>query len=384
VGLVLGAILAPLGSTTIAVALPDIARELRVDPGRLDLALVVSYLLVAVAGQGPGGALGDRLGHGRAMLAGLGAWALGAVVGTVAPGLGALALARVLMAAGGALTVPAAMALLRNGVDADRRARAFGLFGGALGLAAAIGPLVGGKLVVSFGWRAIFLANLPVIALSAALVAPLRGAETAPTRSAWSLDLRSFRRRPFAAGSALIALQNLTTYALLFHLPVLFARVTGAGPEETGRVLLAMLLGMVVFAPIGGRVAEVTGPRLSAFSGSLLAFAGFALLPRPEALGSPSDTLAGLALLGAGLGLSTAPAQAAAMSAVGPDEAGRAAGLLSTMRYVGAVAGMALTSAGATGAEQEMLAGFGAALAVASVLALLLPGLPQRRSATVA
>jgi MFS family permease len=381
-GLLLGAVLAPLGSTAIAVALPAVAGELEVDAGRLDLALVVSYLLVGIVGQAPGGALADRLGHGRAMLAGLGAWALGAVLGAAAPGLAALALARVLMAAGGAVTVPAAMALLRNGTAADRRARAFGTFGGVTGLAAAVGPLLAGKLVVGLGWRAIFLANLPVIAVSAALVARLARVEApspARSRPAWAPDLRLLGRRAFAAGSALIALQNLAMYALLFHLPVAFSRVAGAGPEETGRVLLALLGGMVLCAPIGGRVADLAGARLTACAGSLLALAGILLLPRPEALGAPSEALAALALLGAGLGLSTAPAQAAAMSAVGAEEAGRAAGLLSTMRYAGAVGGMVLLSVRLPGAGLPVPAAFGAALAAAAVLALLLPGHGQPR-----
>ena len=91
--------------------------------------------------------------------------------------------ARILMASGGAATVPATMAILRNQTAADRRARIFGLFGACMGLAAAIGPLVGGELTQRFGWRAVFAANLPVIAVSLLLVLMSRGMYTraAPT-----------------------------------------------------------------------------------------------------------------------------------------------------------------------------------------------------------
>ncbi len=90
----------------------------------------------------------------------------------------ALGVARILMASGGAATVPATMAILRNQTAADRRARVFGLFGACMGLAAAIGPLVGGELTERFGWRAVFAANLPVIAVSLLLVLMSRGMYT--------------------------------------------------------------------------------------------------------------------------------------------------------------------------------------------------------------
>src|SRR5204863_9442563 len=92
----------------------------------------------------------------------------------------ALAAARILMASGGAATVPATMAILRNQTAADRRARVFGLFGACAGLAAAIGPLVGGELTERFGWRAVFAANLPGIAISLLLVVRSRGLDARP------------------------------------------------------------------------------------------------------------------------------------------------------------------------------------------------------------
>ncbi len=82
-----------------------------------------------------------------------------------------LAGSRILMATGGALAVPATVALLRLELPPERRGRAFGMFGAIMASAAALGPIVGGVLVDGFGWEAVFVANLPVLVVSALLVA---------------------------------------------------------------------------------------------------------------------------------------------------------------------------------------------------------------------
>ena len=154
----------------IAVALPSIGRDIGAEASSLTQWLVSSYLITSIALQSPGGKLGDLIGHGRALVVGLSLVATGGVLGLLVGDVHALGVARILMASGGAATVPATMAILRNQTAADRRARVFGLFGACMGLAAAIGPLVGGELTERFGWRAVFAANLPVIAVSLLLV----------------------------------------------------------------------------------------------------------------------------------------------------------------------------------------------------------------------
>ena len=194
--MMLAASLAPLGSTMIAVALPGIGRDIGAEPSELTQWLVASYLITSIALQSPGGKVGNLIGHGRALVAGLSLVAAGGLFGMLASQVYTLGATRILMACGGAATVPATMAILRNQTSPERRARVFGLFGACMGLAAALGPLVGGELTERFGWRAVFAANLPVVALSLLLVLRSRGMYSRPAIAKSALDWQ---------GSALLA-----------------------------------------------------------------------------------------------------------------------------------------------------------------------------------
>ena len=425
--------LVPLNSTMIAVALPTIGRELGAGLGTLSQWLVTSYLLVGIVLQSPGGKLGDVWGHRQVLRVGQGLFALGALTGFLARNVALLALARMLMATAGAVITPSAMALLRNGLPADRRARAFGLFGATMSLAAAMGPMIGGELVARLGWSFIFLVNLPVLGLALLLG---RGAEPAEpqhgprpafdvlgsvllgaglallvvgskSHGAWMagllaagvgmlgvmyrwerrqrhpvIDFQLFRLRSFTAGSAIIALQNLAMYGLLFQLPYLFTQRFGEDTGRTGRTLLAMMAMMVIGTPLGGRLSERLGVRATATAGALLGLTGMVLLG-VGSLDTPAEAIGPLMLLGLGLALGNAPSQAAAMGAVDRARSGMAAGLMSTTRYLGGVIGIAVlgsllpqgAAAASLSQHHAAMAVFGCALA-ASVLATL--ALPRR------
>jgi MFS family permease len=441
IGLLLSTALVPMGSTMIAVALPAIGRHVAVEAATLTQWLVNSYLVVGIVLQSPAGKLGDRWGARRALMLGHVLFAAGSAVGFVARSFEPLVVARVAMAAGGALVVPATMALLRNSTMPARRARVFGLFGASMGLSAAVGPAIGGLLVEAFGWRAIFLANLPLLALASPLVrgasgprpgAPsarfdwigslllgaalgcaVVGSKTSGSRGPlmlgsagvlfvafvlWErrvdepvLDPKLFRRSAFVAGAALIALHNLAMYSLLFQLPLWFSFAKSGSSGEMGRALLVMMLSMVVCSPIGGRASERLGARSLAALGTLTGLGGILLLADLAKMAEPADALPGLFLVGAGLGLSAAPAQATALGAVAREQAGMASGALSTARYLGAVVGIgvlgvALGDLSHAAQPTEVLAAhrtalfwFALAMAIALVPALLLPGRPSPR-----
>jgi EmrB/QacA subfamily drug resistance transporter len=422
-GLLLAAVLAPLNSTIIAVALPTIAVELRSTAAEVTWWLVTSYLLVSIVLQSPAGKLGDLWGHRRILTAGRLLFAAGAIVAVFAPQLGVLAAGRLMMAAGGALAIPTVLAQIRNSVAPERRGRVFGIFGAAMGTAAAIGPLLGGVLVGTFGWQSIFLVNLPIVAASLILapprrrtaaprpverfdfpgtlifttaivlfvialgdpqqaLLPLSGAVVLLLFFIWFerrvvnplIDPRLFSIIPFTAGSTMVGLHNLTMYALLFLLPFLL-RGAGADATAIGMLLLAMTAAMVIASPIGGRLADALGARSIACTGSLTATAGaFLLVSRP--IEAATFTFVSLATLGVGLGLSSSPMQAAALGAVEPERAGLASGVLSTIRYVGGIIGSAIIALIATrGADgTPLLLIFPFAILVSAFLALLLPG----------
>lgn len=438
--MLLAASLAPLGSTMIAVALPSIGRDIGADVSDLTPWLVSSYLIASIALQSPGGKLGDLIGHGRALVVGLSLVALGGVLGLLVGGVHALGAARILMASGGAATVPATMAILRNQTTLERRARVFGLFGACMGLAAAIGPLAGGELTERFGWRAVFAANLPVIAVSLALVLTSRGmyshsraggdrpsfdwpgtallalgltstivALRMSGSAAWWLggigvallvglpfwerraaspvvDFSLLARRPFFGGGSIIALQNMAMYPLLFQLPVFFDRVRHLGARTMGQALLALTVAMMLSSVASGRLTEHIGARAQAFVGSLLALAGLWWFADLGSVHVPRDVIPGMVLIGTGVGMTSPPAQAASMSSVGREQSGMAGGMLSTLRYIGGVAGTTALAAllrdpASTSSHQRPLFVYAGALVIAAALSLLLPG-RQRKACT--
>ncbi len=441
--LALAVTLMPLGSTSIAVALPTIAREIHRDVASLTQWLVTSYLIVNIVGQGPGGKVADLLGHRRALTLGQIAFGAGTVLGALATGLPMLVLARMAMAAGGALMAPATFALVRVALPPERRGRAFAMLGSIMSFAAGVGPTLGGEINARLGWRALFAVNVPILALSAwlargaggatasngrarprfdlvgtallaaSLVALLIGSRARFPRAAvplaigvatliafalWErrnahplMDLRLFAVPAFVAGAGIIALQNLAMYSLLFQLPAYFGELRHVGSDRVGRVMLAMMAGVVVASPVGARLAERIGARAVVAGGSVVALAGAVLLRNLGTFMRPIDAVPGLLLLGIGLGFSGAPAQAAAMSAAPAEQSGMAAGMQSTLRYLGGIVGIAVLGVllrdqhGAALAMRHSTAvlTYCMALALSVVVALGLPGTPVRaRGAT--
>jgi MFS family permease len=408
-GLALAALLAPLNSTIIAVALPSIAEAFRATPAVATHWLVTAYLVVTIVAQSPAGKLADLWGTSRVLTLGRAAFGTGALVAAFSPSLPVLGVGRVLMAIGGALSIPTVFAQLRNSVPAARRGRVFGIFGAIMGAAAAAGPVIGGYLTSAYGWHSVFVVNVPVVLLSFVLEPPARGEAGVRTphfdwlgsamigvavvllvaavnltsvpfaagallmlvlfvtrelrASDPVLDVRLFARAPFAAGSAIVGLQNLAMYAMLFLLPFFLA---DRGAARTGRTLLLFTLSMVLAAPIGGRLSDAIGARIVAFAGAILSTAGAALFI------AEGELLASVVLMGAGIGMSSAPAQASALGA----------GALSTMRYIGGVIGSGLVTmlAGGGLVRDSRLFVFPAVLLASAVAALVLPG--RRRAAT--
>lgn len=167
---VLGSGMVMLDGTAVNVALPTIGRALRTSLGGLQW--TVSGYTLALAGLILiGGSLGDRLGRRRVFLIGVGWFTLASALCGLAPSIGVLITARVLQGVGGALLVPGSLAIIQASFAAEHRARAVGAWSGLGGIAAAIGPLLGGWLVVTAGWRWVFLLNVPLALLVIAVTA---------------------------------------------------------------------------------------------------------------------------------------------------------------------------------------------------------------------
>jgi len=381
----LGALLAPLNSTMIAVALPRIIDDFDTTVGTAGW-LVTSYLLALAVVQPVAGKLGDRHGRRAFIIGGLAVFGLASLGAALAPSLPFLIGFRVAQAVSGAVVFPNGAGLIRELVPADRRGGAFGIVGGSIALAAGLGPLLGGLLLVAGGWRAIFYVNLPLVAIAlgiawravprqrnvvpstafdwpgALLLAGVLGgaaalvieSRRAPAALVPGIPLlvvlaglfvrrelrhpdpvfqpRFFTSRPFAAANAGIAASNLAFYTVLLATPILLTRHLQWSSLQTGIALALLSAPMVVFSPVGGRLADRYGRRLPSVAGCMVLAAGLVPLAVAPGLGT-SVLLPCLSLMGAGVGLSTAGLQASAIEALAPAHAGVAAGLFSTSPY---------------------------------------------------
>jgi MFS family permease len=429
------AALTPLNSTMIAVALPVMSADFQVAPSSVTVWVVTVYLIATIVFQMPAGAVADRMGYGPTLSLGRWLFMVGAAAATLAPTLWFVIGGRLLMAAGGALMLPTAMALLRVIVPAERRPRAFGAMGALMGGAAALGPALGGLIIARASWRVLFLVNLPLTLLSwwlqprgfAASAAPdsrrhafdwvgsvLLGvslvlavlATRLPAPIAYGsaagavilflalivqarsvaspvLDFTLFRAGPFTAGAMVIALQNLAMYALLVQIPFLFA-AEDSSRSRFSVVVMAMTAMMAIASPIGGRLAERLGTRAIVVVGGLAGALGVMLLVPLSALSrdGSAPTMLQIALplvvVGLGLGLSTGPSQAAALSAIEAQRSGMASAAIATCRYMGAIVGTAILglalspAADTVNAQQRALWCFVAAFAMSAGIGLKL------------
>src|SRR5580704_6893929 len=148
--------------TIVNVALPSIRSDLHSSVAGLQWSIdgytvvVASLLLLA-------GSSGDRLGRRRTFRAGLALFSLGSLLCSLAPSTTALVVFRMIQALGGAMLNPVAMSIIVNTfTDPKERARAIGVWGAVFGISMAIGPLIGGVLTQTIGWRSIFWINVPI------------------------------------------------------------------------------------------------------------------------------------------------------------------------------------------------------------------------------
>ena len=168
VTIAIGTTLAPLNSTMIAVALPDIQRAFDVSVTSTSW-LVTLYLIAMAAGLPVGGRLGDLYGRRPVYLVGLAWFAVASLGCAFAPSFAWLVVFRLQQGLAGTLIFPNGAALVREAVPEKRRGMVFGMVGLAAAVAAASGPPVGGLLVEPLGWSSIFWANVPLIAVALVL-----------------------------------------------------------------------------------------------------------------------------------------------------------------------------------------------------------------------
>ena len=384
--------------TIVNVALPAIRRDLHASVAGLQWS-IDGYTVVVASLLMLSGSMADRFGRRRTFQLGLAVFSLGSLLCSLAPTTNALVGFRMVQALGGSMLNPVAMSIVVNTFPGPKeRARAIGVWGATFGVSMAAGPLIGGALVDSIGWRSIFWVNVPVGAVAFALTSrfipesrsdhprrsdlvaqalvivgllALTSAVIDGRRVGWStwtiaarfgaalasvsaliawesrraeplLDLRLFWSLSFSSATVLAMLSFAAFGAFLFLTSLYLQEARGLPASTAGLVTLPIALALVVCSPLSGRLVAAGRGRLAIVVAGAAISCGALILT-----GLTNDTpvpllVAAYALFGAGLGSIGAPVNVTAISGMPPSQAGLAAAVASTSRQVGTSLGVAL------------------------------------------
>lgn len=335
-------VLVILDTSIVNVALDPIAQALRSDITALQW-VVSAYTLSFGCLLLAGGALADRFGARRLYLAGLLIFTLASLLCGVSGNGITLVAARVLQGVGAALLVPASLALINQAYldDPAGRVSAIGVWAGCGGIAMAAGPLIGGVLIETLGWRSIFLANLPLGLIAIGLTARLAVRATRRRAPSWSA-LHLFGNPVFRACVAVSLVSALLLYGLMFLLSLYFQRTLGFSPLYTGVAFLPLTVLVSIGSLMAGRLVRAWGSRSVITRALILYAAGFALLAVEGSTPPSFAILLAMPMIGLAAGLITPAATAALMNVVPQEHAAIAAGTLNTARQLGAALGVAV------------------------------------------
>jgi EmrB/QacA subfamily drug resistance transporter len=386
-----------LDASIVTVALPTLQKSFHASVGSVTW-VGLSYLLVLVATVTAVGRFADMWGRKLLYVYGFVIFILASALCGFAPDLAALCGFRALQGVGAAMLQANSLAIICLVVPARSLGRAIGLQGAAQAVGLALGPSVGGLLLAVGGWRLIFFVNVPlgVFGAAAALALVPRSQNLAQKEAfdvaglalffpavvalltaisfgstvGWGsplilglflaatgctaffvrheravrnpmLDTGLFRHRRFSTGIASAVGSYVVMFGVLLLVPFYLTRGLGFGTARAGLELMALPVMFGVVAPLAGRVADRVGARSLAVSG--LAAVAIGLV----ALGAlrPGTTmfLLLLGLVGAGLGLFTAPNNATVMGSAPAGQAGMASGVLNMSRGIGTALGLSLT-----------------------------------------
>jgi EmrB/QacA subfamily drug resistance transporter len=405
-----------LDVTIVNVALPDIQQDLGFTPSGLQW-VISAYTLIFGGFLLLGGRAADLLGRRRVFIAGLVLFGVTSLIAGLAQTPDQLIVMRAVQGLGGALLSPAAFAILTVTFAHGReRNIAMGVWGGLAGLGGTLGVIAGGVLVDSLSWRWVFLVNVPIVVLLAAVV-PLFITETrvrpegrrtfdvagallstagllaivlgviraeslgwssfeviallvggvallaafvrVESRSAAPLvPLGLFRSRGLSTSIVALGLNGAAFLAMFFLTAIFLQQVRGLTALETGVQFLPMGVAAIASAVIASQLVTRFGTRPVQLTGAVLSVLGLLLLSRADATGSYALTiLPGLVLFGIGIIAVGTPAQIAAVADVRHEVAGAASGVVNAGYQVGGALGLAVITTLATSHVEALVAG---------------------------
>jgi EmrB/QacA subfamily drug resistance transporter len=430
-----------LDNLVVTTALPVIRESLGASLSQLEWT-VNAYTLTFAVLLLTGAALGDRFGRKRVFTGGVALFTAGSAFAALAPSGDTLVIARAIQGVGAAIVTPLTLTILSAAVPAERRGLALGAWGAIAGLAIALGPVVGGAIVEGLSWQWIFWLNVPLgitlVPLAALLLRESFGPDGAldipglglasgglfalvwalihGNESGWTspeilaafgaaavllagfvgwearasnpmLPLRFFRSRAFSAANGVSILMSFGLFGSIFLLAQFFQLVQGYTPLQAGLRTLPWTLMPMFVAPIAGVLSDRIGGRPLLVTGMALMALGLAWI---AAVATPTVEylvlVPAFVIAGIGMSLFFAPTANLVLSAVRPEEEGRASGVNNTIREIGGVFGVAVLASvfaanGSYASPQAFVDGLvpavwvgAAAAALGSVIALAIPG----------
>ncbi|MGG1948608.1 MFS transporter [Trinickia sp. NRRL B-1857] len=425
-----------LDVTIVNIALPSIGAQLHAQVSVLQW-IVDAYTLAFAVLMLSAGVLGDRFGARRLFAAGLALFAVASLGCGIAPNASALVAARAIQGISAAAMLPNSLALLNRASrhDPHLRARAVGLWTASGAISIAAGPVLGGILIANWGWRSIFLVNVPiclaglvatyawiprrddqahmprtpvgidlpgqsiaVIALTAftgaviemrplgpshplivgALIASVLAALAFVAVEARSrapmVPLSLLRDKTFSAAVAFGVCVNMAYYGTVFVLSLFLQRVRAETPLQAGLAFLPLTGGFLISNIASGWVVARYGPRRPMMIGALVGALGYALLHFTQANTPLLALLVPFLLIPAGMGLAVPAMTTAVLASVEHKRSGTASALLNTARQAGGAVGVAAFGALASGAGAASVVS-GTRISAAVAAGLLVAGL---------
>ncbi len=427
--LCLSLLLIVAGNSSLNVALPPIQRALGSSQSQLQWMIDV-YSLVFAGLLLPAGALADRFGRKWALQGGLAVFLLASLAASFSTATWQLIVWRAVTGVGAAFIMPGTLSVLNNVFhDLREKQRAIAIWAGCAGLGGALGPVLSGVLLRSFAWGSVFFINVVIcaVAIGAGLVlvpnssdpheakldpvgaalavaglagvlygiieapengwsAPITiitiaaGAVVLAVFAAWELhahhpmlDVRLFRVREFNVGSLTITLEYFAGYGFFFVSVQYFQIAHGYSPLTAALLALPVGVFSMIGAPLSARFVERYGPRTVVGVGLLISAAGLTLLgwvsPETDAI----LLLVAAALMGMGLGQTTAPSTTLIMTSVPRAKSGVGSAVNDLSRELGGALGIAVLGSVLSTAYQHKI----------SPKLVAIPGVPHGASTSV-
>lgn len=439
-----GAFMAALDSSIVNIALPIMKRDFHTHMRIIEW-VSLSYILALAALIVPFGRLADIFGRRWMYITGFGVFIIGSFMCGFAPTFTVLILSRVLQAVGAAMLQANSVSIITATTPPRARGKAIGIQASAQGVGLSLGPVIGGTLVTLVGWRWIFYVNVPVgiigialgvlllpedakkvihekfdlfgaLCLAPTLIALIYMLNTGTQAGFASplmvisyivmvvglsafifiesrvrapiVDFALFRNHTFLFGNIAVTLSFAVMYAVLFLAPFYLDNVHKMSALTSGLFLTVVPLGMTLFTPISGAIADKVGAKLPTVIGILMAFVGAGLLSVFSVIYLPVLFVIGLFFVGSGMGMFTPANNSQVMGSAPPNRLGISGGVLNMSRTLGmgigvTVGGMSyqlfLRTHGALSENlatvAQMVPSFGESFSVISILSLAIVAL---------